>query len=182
MTVSEASRRYARALLALTKQKGQHAQAQEEIGLIATLFKKDQAVREYFSNPLISPEQKKHVVQNSFSNKGLLPEVFNLLQLLVDKNRIGAFEEIAEAYQEQMDLEQGVTRGTVKSARPLSEDAKKTLESRIHDLLKKKIILTYKEDPNLLGGLVAEVGGWTFDDSIETHLIKMNEELNRRAN
>jgi F-type H+-transporting ATPase subunit delta len=48
--------------------------------------------------------------------------------------------------------------------------------------LNKKIILTYKEDPTLLGGVVAQVGGWTFDDSIETHLIKMNEELNRRAN
>jgi F-type H+-transporting ATPase subunit delta len=29
-------------------------------------------------------------------------------------------------------------------------------------------------------GLV-EVGGWTFDDSIETHLKRMNAELNRGA-
>ena len=74
-----------------------------------------------------------------------------------------------------------MTRGTVKSAKPLSEDAKKDLESRINKILNKKIILTYKEESTLLGGVVAQVGGWTFDDSIETHLTKLNEDLNRRA-
>ncbi len=182
MKISEASRRYARALMALAKQKGQHDRAQEEISAIANIFKTEAGVRAYFNNPLISPDQKKLVVQNSFTNKGLLNEVYNLLLLLVDKNRIGAFEEIAEAYRDQMDLEQGITRGAARSARPLSAETKNDLEAKIHKILNKKIILTYKEDSSLLGGVVAQVGGWTFDDSIETHLIKMNEELNRRAN
>lgn len=182
MKISEASRRYARALLALTKQKGQHSRAQQEIEAIANIFKADVAIGAYFNNPLILPDQKKLVVQSSFSNKGLLEEVLNLLLLLVDKNRFGAFEQIAQAFCDQMDLEQGVTRGQVKSAKILSGETKKELETNIQKILNKKIILTYKEDPTLLGGVVAQVGGWTFDDSIETHLIKMNEELNRRAN
>jgi F-type H+-transporting ATPase subunit delta len=45
----------------------------------------------------------------------------------------------------------------------------------------KKVILEYKEDASLLGGLIAEVGSLTFDDSLETQLRTMNEELKRRA-
>lgn len=182
MKITEVSRRYAKALIAVAKQKGEHGRVHTEVAATATVFKSDSQIKAYFTNPLVTPEQKKKVIENTFANKGLLPEVYNLLLLLAEKNRIGGFEEIAEAYQEQMDLDQGVTRGSVTSAKSLSDEAKKDLESKINKILNKKIILTYKEDPTLLGGVIAQVGGWTFDDSIETHLIKLNEELNRRAN
>ncbi|MGZ3745795.1 MAG: ATP synthase F1 subunit delta [Pseudobdellovibrionaceae bacterium] len=182
MKITEVSRRYARALIAVAKQKGEHERVQNELYAIVQILKSDFHTYEYFTNPLIAAEQKKIVVKNTFSGKGLLDEIYNLLLLLVDKNRMALFEEIAEAYQAQIDIEHNVTRGSVKSAKPLSEEGKKDLESKINKVLNKKIILTYKEDPTLLGGVVAQVGGWTFDDSIETHLIKLNEELNRRAN
>lgn len=182
MKIAEVSRRYAKALIAVAKQKGQHERVQKEVAAVANVFQTDAQARAYFTNPLITPEQKKVVIQKTFGDKGLMEEVYNLLLLLVEKKRIGKFEEIAAAYQEQMDLDHGITRGSVKSAKALTDDAKKDLESKINKILNKKIILTYKEDPTLLGGVIAEVGGWTFDDSIETHLIKLNEELNRRAN
>jgi F-type H+-transporting ATPase subunit delta len=81
-----------------------------------------------------------------------------------------------------MDIEEGVTRGVVRSAQALNDDAKKEIENKINKVLNKKIVLTYEQDPKLLGGVVAQVGGWTFDDSLDTHLKKLNEELNRRAN
>jgi F-type H+-transporting ATPase subunit delta len=49
-------------------------------------------------------------------------------------------------------------------------------------ILNKKIVLTYTEDPGLLGGMVAQVGGWNFDETIEKHLKRMSDELNRRVN
>lgn len=182
MKITEASRRYAKALMAVAKQKGEHDRVGKEIALVAGVLRANSQAFDYFTNPIVSPEQKKTVLKNTFSDKGLLDEVYNLLLLLVDKNRFGNLEEVVEAYQAQVDLEQGVTRGSVKSAKALSDDGKKDLESKINKILNKKIILTYKEDPSLLGGVVAQVGGWTFDDSIETHLIKLNEEINRRAN
>jgi len=182
MKITEVSRRYAKALMALSKQKGQHVRTHQELLAVAKIFKTDENVHNYFINPLINPDQKKTVIQNTFSNKGLSEEVYNLLLLLVEKNRIANFEEIVEAYQAQMDIEEGITRGSVMSAKALTDEAKKDLENKIHKILNKKIILTYKEDPKLLGGVIAQVGGWTFDDSIETHLIKLTEELNRRAN
>jgi F-type H+-transporting ATPase subunit delta len=182
MKITEVSRRYARALMALAKQKGQHTRALEELQVIAKIFNTDANTHEYFVSPVVGPEQKKAVIQNTFNGKGLLDEVYNLLLLLAEKNRLNKFEEIVGGYEQQMDLEQNITRGSVTSAKVLTDADKKDLEGKIAKILNKKIILTYKEDPTLLGGVVAQAGGWTFDDSIETHLIKMNEELNRRVN
>lgn len=182
MKVNEVSKRYAKALLAVTKQKGISAKAYSELQAIADSFKSDASIAAYFENPMISSAQKTEAVKSALSGKNLSEEVVNALLLMADKHRIQLLPEVAQAFQGFLDIEEGVTRGTVRSAQPLSADAQKELESKVSKILNKKIVLTYQQDPKLLGGAVAQVGGWTFDDSIETHLTKLNEELNRRAN
>lgn len=182
MRVSEVSKRYAKALLAVAKQKGVHSKALVEINALADAFFADPAVKNYFSNPMISPDKKVASVKEALSGKGVSEEVLNTVVLLGEKNRLNILDQVAQAYRDLLDAEEGLTRGVVRSAQVLSADAQKDIEQKINKILNKKIVLTYQQDPKLLGGVVAQVGGWTFDDSIDTHLKKLNEELNRRAN
>ena len=182
MATSEVSKRYAKALLGAAKQKGVHAQAYKELQVIVQAVKSDATVQTYFENPMVNPDQKVAVVKAALTGKSLSEEVVNTLVLLAEKNRLGVLDQVLMAYQEFLDIEEGVTRGVVRSAQPLSADGQKEIEQKISQTLKKKIVLTYELDPKILGGVVAHVGGWTFDDSIDTHLKKLNEELNRRAN
>ncbi|MNJ91082.1 ATP synthase subunit delta, sodium ion specific [compost metagenome] len=182
MRVSEVSKRYAKALLAVTKQKDSQQKTFAELQVLSKAFSEDQAIANYFENPMISSEQKIAAVKAAVAGKNVSEEVLNTLVLLAEKNRMPVLSEVVLAFQEFLDAEEGVTRGVVRSAQPLSTDAQKDLESKIAKVLNKKIILTYQQDPKILGGVVAQVNGWTFDDSIETHLKKINEELNRRAN
>ncbi|MGZ3773781.1 MAG: ATP synthase F1 subunit delta [Pseudobdellovibrionaceae bacterium] len=182
MRVSEISKRYAKALLAVTKQKGVHEKAFAELQVVGKIFTADAAVKSYFENPMISSDQKMAAVKSALAEKGVSEDVLNALVLLAEKNRMDILDQVVHAFQELLDIEQGVTRGVVRSAQPLSGEARTTIEQKINKVLNKKIVLTYEQDPKLLGGIVAQVGGWTFDDSIDTHLKKLNEELNRRAN
>lgn len=182
MKVSEVSQRYAKALLDVTKTKGTQAKAFAELQVLGQSFTQDASVKAYFENPMVSSEQKVNAVKAAISGKNISEEVMNTIILLAEKNRLSKLSDVVVAYQGYMDLENGVTRGTVRSAQPLADDAKKDIEAKIAKVLNKKIILTYSQDPKLLGGVIAQVDGWTFDDSVETHLKKLNEELNRRAN
>lgn len=178
MVTSEVSKRYAKALLAVTKQKGVHAKAFADLQAVAGGFKTE---RGYFENPMVSPEQKVTAVKAALTGK-VSEEVLNTILLLAEKGRLSVLDEVAQAFQDFLDIEEGITRGVVRSAQALSADGQKEIEQKISKVLNKKIVLTYEQDPKLLGGVVAQVGGWTFDDSIDTHLKKLNEELNRRAN
>jgi F-type H+-transporting ATPase subunit delta len=182
MRVSEVSQRYAKALLAATKAKGTQGKAFAELQVLGQSFTQDQAVKAYFENPTVPSEQKMNAVKAAITGKNLSEEVVSTVLLLTEKNRLSQLADVVVAYQGLMDIEGGVTRGTVRSAQPLADDAKKDIEAKIAKVLNKKIILTYSQDPKLLGGVIAQVDGWTFDDSVETHLKKLNEELNRRAN
>lgn len=182
MKKSEVAKRYAKALLAVSKQNGTSEKVFAELQTIAKAFNQDLAIKAYFESPLAGPEQKLTVVKAALKDLGISQDMTNAVFVLAEKNRLSALHELVGAYQLLLDEEAGITRGTVRSAQPLSAEAQKEVEARITQVLKKKIILTYQQDPKLLGGVVAQVGGWTFDDSIDTQLKKLNEELNRRAN
>lgn len=182
MKVSEVSKRYAKALLTLTQQKGTQVKTLVELKAVAEGFTGAAEVKAYFENPTIGSEQKVTTIKTALSGKNLSEDVLNTLQLLAEKGRLNNLTQMVEAFSQALDAEQGITRGTARSATVLSHEAKAELEAKIQKVLNKKIILTYQEDPKILGGVIAQVGGWTFDDSIETHLKKLNEELNRRAN
>lgn len=182
MRVSEVSKRYAKALLAVTKQKGAHSKALAELQALSQALFSEAVVKAYFANPMISPDKKIASIKEAFAGKGVSEEIMNTIILLGEKNRLNILDQVALAFQELIDAEEGLTRGVIRSAQPLSPEAQKEIETKIKGVLKKNIILTFEQDSKLLGGVVANVGGWTFDDSIDSHLKKLNEELNRRAN
>jgi F-type H+-transporting ATPase subunit delta len=95
---------------------------------------------------------------------------------------LGLFHDIVTSYEVIADEAHGVTRGTVRSATVLGPEDRKRIEELVSKATKKQVILTYKEDPALVGGLVAEVGSFTFDDSITSHLKRINEQLTRSLN
>jgi F-type H+-transporting ATPase subunit delta len=181
-TISEAARRYTRALYSIAKATGQQARVFSELRVLTEQVFHEESIQEYFSSPIVPPEQKKMLIQNATKEKGLSTEVINLLYLLAEKSRFSLFGQISRAFQELIDADHGVTRGVVRSASVLKPEARKRIEDVVTKVTGKQVILQYTEDKVLIGGLIAQVGGWTFDDSLQSHLRRMNEELKRSAN
>ncbi len=176
--ISEVARRYARALYDISKSAKNQERVFSEIRTLKTAIESDKTIQEFISSPLVAPTQKIAAIKGALSGK-CSDEVLNTLLLLAEKARLEIFSEMVLAFEELSDEDHGVTRGTVRSASPLSAEARKQIEETVTKVTKNKVILNFTEDPTLLGGMVAQVGGWTFDDSIETHLTRMSEELNR---
>lgn len=179
MKISEVAKRYAKALMVITKQTNSSASAKATLSEIAKTISLDKSTWEFFKNPTVASENKKTVISQALSNQKIQPEVANFINLLADKNRLTLLAEINEAFQSYIDEEAGLTRGEAVSAKPLSEESKKVLEDKVSKAINKKVSLTYKEDPALIGGLVVQVSGWTFDDSVKTHLKRMVDDLHR---
>lgn len=179
--IHEVSRRYARALHELAKANKKADQIFSELRVLKDVFAKDKTIHDFVLSPLISPDQKIAALKAALSGK-VSDEVVNTLFLLAENARMDIFGELVDAFEIISDEDHGVSRGVVKSAAKLSPEARKRIEETVEKVTKKKVILNYEEDPKLLGGMVAQVGGWTFDDSLETQLMKMSESLNRSTN
>ncbi len=173
--------RYAKALHGLAKEKNEQDSIFEQMRGVEQAFAADKDVQEFITSPLFRPTDKVKAIEAVVSKIQMSDVLKNFLLLLAKKNRLGIFSEMLTAYQTISDESHGVTRGVVRSATALGPEDRKRIEELVSKATKKQVILTYKEDPALLGGLVADVGSFTFDDSLISHLKRINEQLTRSA-
>lgn len=181
MKINEVSRRYTKAIYETSKDHKVSEKVLSELRALSKTLSSDKTLTDFVQSPLIPPHQKAQFLKTALSGR-VSDEVTYFMTTLAEKNRLGLFFEIETAFESIMDIDHGVLRGVVRSASALSPESRKKIEDTVNKVTGKKVILTFTEDPKLLGGMVAQVGGWTFDDSLESHLIRMGEELNRRAN
>lgn len=178
--INQIALRYASAMYEVAAQVSKQDQYLSELRTIAEVFEKNPEIGEFFTSPSVTLENKASVLKSTFSAKASA-DVFNLLLLLNDKNRMGLFCDIAHSFETMIDDARGVTRGTVRSASALDSAQRKELEDTVKKVAGRQVILKFEVDPTLVGGMVAKVGGWTFDDSLSAHLQTMKDHLSRRT-
>ncbi len=176
MKTNSAAQQYAKALFSLVEPLGKAAETQKQLDVICSAISQDAEVAAMFSNPTVPSAQKSKWLEVFFQSS-LVPELKQVFVLLAAKNRWSLMVDLAEAFQHSYDHSLGITRGVVRSARALSDSALAELQAKLSTHLNKKVFLKNIIEASLLGGIVAQVGGWTFDDSLGNHLRIMSENL-----
>lgn len=159
------ARKYAKALYDLAKTEG----AQEKILLQLSELK---------TASLTAVFDSKEQVEALVSQFAFHPLVSNTLKLMADNKRLSLVSEFHDQYQILLDDDMGVVRGVVASANILNTEQRKEIEVRVNAITSKRAILSYKEEPEMLGGFVVHAGAYKIDGSLKNQLIKMKTSLN----
>jgi F-type H+-transporting ATPase subunit delta len=178
---SEIAKRYAAALYDAAADSNGTEKVFQEIRALQGVFSKEPGIREFIHSPSITGAVREKVFSQALNELPLSAETKGFINLLAKKNRLRFFGEIVQEYEFLADQRHGVTRGTVRSATILGPDERVQLESKISDFIKKQVIFTYREDADLIGGLIAEVGSFSFDDTLKSHIQRLRQDLTRRT-
>jgi F-type H+-transporting ATPase subunit delta len=171
--------KYGKALFAVTQDKGNSDQVLRELQVLVEAVTQTD-IFEFLSSSLVPLEARLKILDQAVKSK-ISEQTYNLVVAVLERGRLGQLDSILKAFEEAMDSLQGALRGKVTSATSLSAAERARVEEQISKATGKKVILNFEIDPNLVGGMVAQVGGWTIDDSLQSHLTRMGEELNRSA-
>ena len=181
MRTSELSKRYGKALFELGQEKNKVDLFGAEISELATAVNSEMNVSQFASTPLIRTSDKEEAFKSALGGMKLSEEVMSFCLLLAKKGRLGLLQEIATSYQDELDQSKGVTRGTIKTARDLSDADKKEIISLLKQITGKEVEAEFQKDESLVAGVQAQIGSLTIDDSIQGHMNRMRDELNRRV-
>jgi F-type H+-transporting ATPase subunit delta len=176
----ELARRYAGALFESIGTDNDREKILAELRDLRVAFG-EPSIREFFASPMQSKEAKRKVLSGLNEKLGLTKLSVEFLDFLIERHRFEILTEVISSFEKSMDAAGGLIRGDVLSVRPLAAEEREALRARISGALGKKIILEYKVDPSLIGGLVARVGSYKFDDSLDTQLHVLGEALKRRS-
>ena len=105
------------------------------------------------------------------------PIVKHFFELLREMDRAFLIQDIYSQFVKICDAHFDVARGTLITAINIDSEQIESMQAIVTAKIGKKVIFEHKNDPAILGGVIAEVGGWTFDDSLKTHLNKINQRL-----
>lgn len=181
MKSSILAQRYAKALFGLSIDNKTQDKVLDDLRVLRDMFQKEKEISLFFNSPVVSPTQKSAAVEKALEGRVSAPEILQFVSLLAKKDRLAIFSDVVDAFQAEVDASNNVCRGTVRSTTALGPNERERIEKTVEGVLKKKVIMTYRVDPSVIGGLVAQVGSHTFDDSLSTHLKRMSEELKRRT-
>ena len=100
-------------------------------------------------------------------------------RLLARKRRLVICGDLARQLARLADLDDNVLRAEVTSAGTLSEAYLGRLKAELEKSTGKKIMLTQKQDPSLIGGVVTRIGDTVIDGSVRARLASFRESLLR---
>lgn len=174
------ARRYAKALFALAKESATLQPTAEELARLAAVAS-DPSVGPVLRSPLLSPARRHELAQMIAREVALSDLLSHFLQLLADHQRLGTLPAIAERYQQLLDAELNRVRVTIRAATPLDAKQEADIVAVFATLTGKQVIARVVVDPELLGGVVVEVGGKVYDGSVRTQLDRLAKELSGPA-
>lgn len=174
------ARRYATALFKVGLEDGLVEKYNEEVKAFADLLKSSKELKICLTNPLFEKQLRQQILNTVLEKMAISDVIKRFLTLLAEKGRIIYLDDILEFYNILLDDYKGIARADVLSATALSKDAIEEIKARLKEITgKKEVVLNIKEDPSLIGGIVAKIGDVVYDGSIRTQLNVLKERLKR---
>lgn len=134
-------------------------------------------LREVFENPAIAAERKVAVLDKMNQKMGLAQQVRNFVAVLINHDRIAAFDEVLDEYRKEINTRLGISEVQVTTARALDEQERKELEGQIAQLTGTRIHASFTQDSSILGGAIVRLGSTVYDGSVRGRLDKLKEAL-----
>jgi F-type H+-transporting ATPase subunit delta len=166
--------RYARAVFELALEQNELDRWQQDLQKLAALVANDE-FRTIMDSPKVKAEDKNHLIMEALGTAN--PLALNLARLLISRTSTGLAGQIAEEYQRLLDEHHGVIKASVITAVPLDDADKMKLAADLGQVVGKKIDLTATVQPDILGGIVARVGGKLLDGSTRSKLAQLKRQL-----
>ena len=169
------SRRYAKALLSLAGEaKTVDQTGLELLSLVAALDDSPELANTLFT-PTVDTEAKRNITAAVLEKLEASELTRNFVGLLVLKGRFNSFREIQSEYSRLADEAAGKLRARLRTAAPLTGDVQKRIVEALEKATHKSVELDITVEPELLGGIVAEVGGKIYDASVRTQLRALSD-------
>lgn len=174
---SEVAAPYAQALLSIAQSKEQV----DELSAIATdfinLLKESADLSALLASPIASSDVKKGVL-NTVLGDDTNAQMKNFLMLLVDRGRIYLVEPILQEFLAKIrELKQTVL-AEVTSAIALTDEQKETVRQKVQAMTQANSVeLVSQVDPELIGGVVIQIGSQVLDASIRGQLRRIGLQL-----
>ena len=171
------ARSYAIALYELSKENSELEKVEEGLRSFNKLLNENYDFKEMILSPTVLKEDKKKVIFAIADKYSFSKTLKNFLGYVAIKNRLFFIQKIIESFLNLVSKNRGELKAKLISSKELSEDEKKNIQKELSSDFKSPVSLDYKYDPDLIAGLIIQVGSIMVDTSVKTKLKKLEKSM-----
>ena len=170
---------YARALFEAAADGGVLDRVHDELGQFAEALDEDRNLQLFLFSPYFSSEEKKDGIRRIVSDAD--ERLVNFLELLAERHRTPALFRIRRIFDGLWAEENKLLPVTVTSATELDQALVDDIGKRIEEQTGRRVELSSKVDPDVLGGLMVRVGNMVLDGTVRNRLEKLRKQVAKAA-
>jgi ATP synthase F1 delta subunit len=177
--MEEIAQVYSRSLFQVGKEQGTLDRLRDELAAFADALAQNQELSVFFFSPYFSTQEKEDGLKRTVVDAD--PMLINFLQVLIENHRLPLIHRIRRQFDVLWDHENKRLPVAVTSAVELDRSVIEALESRILEQTGQNVELESRVDPDILGGIVVQVGNSILDASVRHKLEQLRKEVARAA-
>ena len=177
--MQEIAQVYSRALFEVANDHDVLDDIHEQLGEFCDALDESKELQVFLFAPYFSSEEKKDGIAKVI--KGGDEHFVRFLQLLAENHRVAAIFRIRKAFEALWAEERKLLPVEVTSAVELDEKTVAGLGKQIEEQTGRTVQLSSHVDPDVLGGLVLQVGNMVLDASIRNRLERLRKEVAKAA-
>jgi F-type H+-transporting ATPase subunit delta len=172
---SSTARRYAEAVFEIAQRDGTIEQWLSQLGTVAAALTDPSDVRR-LEDPHV-PLKVRTEALNQVLGKEMLPQLGNLLGLVLRRRRVESLTHIAREYRRLYNRHAGIVEAAATSAAELDQADIAALRGRLEKMTGARIELETSVDPSILGGILVRIGDTLYDGSVRGRLERLRARL-----
>ena len=171
------SKSYALALYELSKESSELNKVETDMKDLGLLLEQSVDFREMIQNPTVAKEDKKNIIFMIADKNNFSKNLKKFLGFVAFNNRLFYLKNIIQSFLDLVSDSKGELKAKLISSKELSLEEKKKIQSELSKNFKSSLKIDYKYDPNLIAGLIIQVGSIMIDTSIRTKLKKLEKNM-----
>jgi F-type H+-transporting ATPase subunit delta len=165
-----ATKRYALALFELGQENSELDKMEEESRNLQDLCKKSAEFLSLIKDPTYKRNEQLQAIKIITTRFQFTKTLSKFLSFLCFKRRLFFLERIISNFLWLISKSRGEIKAKLNSSKELSQIEIENIQKQLSESFTSKIKLDYKYDPELIGGLIIQVGSIMIDTSIKNRL------------
>jgi F-type H+-transporting ATPase subunit delta len=173
--MDQISRVYGRSLFEVAQERDVVSEVREQLGQIVDALRDSRELQLFLASPQFSSEEKRDGLRRAID--GADPIVANLLDVMVENQRLSLLPEVAGEFNARYDELHKVLPVRISTAVELDAETTARIGRQVGEGTGREVQLTTEVDPDLIGGIVLRVGNQILDASIRQRLENLRRQV-----
>jgi F-type H+-transporting ATPase subunit delta len=173
--MEELAQVYARSLFEVALEQGKLDLLREQLAQFADALQGNRDLRIFFFSPYFSTKEKQDALHRLLVDAD--PQFLNFLELLIENHRTPVIFRVRRAFEARWEQENRLLPVEITSAIELDEATTGSVAQRIGESTGRRVTLTTRVDPAIIGGIVVRVGNSILDASIRNRLEQLRRQV-----